>query len=123
MAFTLNATTLQDDTLWADEWSHSAVKQSVSLSLGGRQIIEESEIIRGRPITLFSQWLTKAVVDALVAERDKADNTMVLTIADGRMFNVRFKQSDSALKITPVIDYPEYQAGDFFDVTIQLFEV
>lgn len=124
MAFTLNAIALQDnDTIWTDEWSHTAVKQDVGISLGGRQQIQESSKIKGRPITLFSQWLDKTIVDALVIERDKINNTMVLIIEDGRTFNVRFKQSDSALKITPVIDYPEYQAGDLFDVTLQLFEV
>jgi len=123
MATTLNAITFPDDTLWLDKWDHSSINQTVSVTLGGKQVIEESQKQKGRSITLAGEWLDKTVLDALVVERDTLDNTMVLTLNDGRTFNVRFKQAPDALNVIPIIEYAGYLAGDYFDVTLKLFEI
>lgn len=123
MAVSLNAIALPDDTVWTDEWSWTPVVQAVSRTLGGRQIVEEVSNIGGRPITLVAQWIDKSVVDALQAERDIINNHMLLTVADGRQFTVGFRHGDNPIDVSPIIEYAEYQSGDFFDVTIKLFEV
>ena len=124
MQITLNSIPLPEhDTIWIDEFRYSPVNQSVTTTLGGRQVIEESVRQKGRPITLEAEWITKATLDLLIAERDTVNNTLVLTVADGRTLNVRFKQGSDALGVTEVTDYAEYQADDLFDVTIKLFEI
>lgn len=123
MAVSLNAITLPDDAIWTDEWEWTPIEQAVSRTLGGRQIIEAASKIGGRPITLQAQWVDKAVVDALIVERDIINNQMLLTIADGRQFTVSWRHSDNPLDVSPAIEYPEYQAGDKFDITLKLFEV
>lgn len=123
MATTLNAVTLPDDSIWKDEFEYAPISQNVSVTLGGRQIIEETARIKGRPITLYCHWLDKLELDALVVERDTLDNTMTLTLDDGRVFSVRFKQGSRAIDAKAIIDRPSYLTGDYFETTIKLFEV
>jgi len=59
------------DLEWTDEFTWSPIQQTVSTSLSGALIIQESTQLKGRPITLQGQdnmaWIQRSIGDSLLA--------------------------------------------------------
>lgn len=138
MAITLDTLTLPADLVWQDEFAWSAIVQQSDWALDGSLILQESSMQAGRPITLVggadAAWMTRAQVQALQALADAApDANHTLTLADARSFTVRFRRGapstagansgSGPFSATPIVGYAAPEAGDFYAVQINLFQV
>lgn len=99
---TLAGIQLPADLLWEDEFAGFGVGQTITPTLTGALVVEESAQPVGRPITLRSAggaWVTRATVEALatLASTPLPDGaTLALTWSDGRSFEVVFDRSSGA---------------------------
>ena len=107
MAITLGAFTLPDGLRWTDEFSWSETAQSTGYLVSGAALVEESVKLAGRPITLTGgrswAWITRDQAEALHAALTAEGAQFVLTLHDGRTFNVIPRHgSGSALVTSPL---------------------
>lgn len=118
MAVTLASIALPDDLVWIDEFEWEPVAHSSKRALGGAQVIEETGLTGGRPITLGtdSQWVTRATLNALQVLRALPAQTHALTLRS-QTFTVMFRRP--ALRATPVIEFADPVDDDQY--AIQLF--
>jgi hypothetical protein len=103
--------TIPGDALeWVDRYKRNLVAQNREITAGGSQVVEEFQQVGGYPITLATTdgtWISKAIVDALLALADAPLTTpMTLTYNDGTTYLVRFLYdgSTSAIDAEPVWD-------------------
>lgn len=94
MSITLDAIGLPDDLSWSDEFDWTPVVQSQSRTEGGALVLEQSERVAGRPITLegseTAAWSTRGVVKQLYAtQQDASGDEMTLTI-NGIAYQVKW---------------------------------
>ena len=128
MSITLDAVSLPDDLIWADEFSWSSVRQKVTRSLTGSLIVQESAQLAGRPITLASgidgAWVARSVVDELMGMVEQVDTTMLLTIG-ATPYNVRFNRSanESPVVSESIFEIAAPDADHLYRITIKLFAV
>lgn len=122
MTTTLGAIALPDDLVVVDEFDYEPVAQVIQRTLGGVNVIEESPLVSGRPITLGTegQWITRATLQALRALADLAGQTHALNLR-GDLYTVAFRRP--AIAARPVIDYANPAAADFYTVQINLITV
>ena len=128
MSLTLGSLELPYELLWIDEFSWTGIAASAQYSLQGVQHIQKSSSAsgQGRPITLNSidGWMTRADLETLYAmAADAETESMVLTLHDGRTFNVLFRQWEPpVIEATPIkkIANPE---NDEYIVSIKLVTV
>jgi hypothetical protein len=108
VSITLGSIALCDGLRWADEYTWTPVAQSVTYSLSGALIREESTRLAGRPLTLEGgrtwAWLPRADLDTLRTALLTAGATWTLTLHDGRSFTVCARHDDTAgpLSAAPV---------------------
>ena len=133
MSITLGAVELQGDMQWVDEYRWSAVAQQVEIASDGALWIEESAQQAGRPITLEAQFSgsvgfalpTRAVIaqlHALAATPLLAP--LLLTLEDGRTFNVRFRYGDGVpVEAVPIKHIVPAQDDDLYTLTLRLLQV
>lgn len=123
MAITLDSITLPDDLVWTDEFGWFARVRAIENSVTGVPIIQETALVAGRSITLAddSAWLTRADLLDLVALAETADATHLLTLHDGREFDVRFREPP--LNAAPVITYADPDVADMYRLTLNLITV
>jgi len=120
---TLDAVTLPDDTIWLDQFEQSTIDQTEKRTIGGRLIIEQAPRNSGRPITLDCLWLTLTTVRELEALRNTMGAVFVLQLPN-HTFSVMFRHHDSpALAVTQIIDYPDEDPNDRYNVQIKLMEI
>lgn len=126
MAILLDAVTLPDLD-WTDErWTKHT--QSKARSLTGKLMVDRSQRIAGRPVTLKggADWgaITRSQLQALEALADTPSN-MNLTLADGRVLVVQFDYPDpiQAEEWNGNISEPDDPKADdqFINVTLKLF--
>ena len=127
MAITLDAINLPADLEWIDEYTWSPVKNKSDISLAGKLIIQEAAQLKGREITLQggteASWVTRAIVDALKAKADTADNQMTLSY-HGRNFTVAFNRANGNPIDSRLIQRKaDPQSDDFYSLTLKLMEV
>ncbi|MFZ6675375.1 hypothetical protein [Undibacterium sp. Xuan67W] len=121
--------TLSHDLQWVDEHSWSPVIANVEYSMTGALIVEAATRLAGRPITLqppdeSMAWHTRAIVDQLRLWCSQAGQTFLLTLDDGRSFNVMFRHQDSpAMESKPVRKMATYDPEDDWQVTLKLMEI
>lgn len=133
MAITLDDITLPGDMLWTDEFRWSPVAQQVDVTTGGSMLVEESAQLAGRPITLVANrgddggyvWLERSTLVALQALCNAPlDDAILLTLHDGRTFNVRFRYGDGApVEADPVQQIAPYIDSDAYTLTLRLMQV
>lgn len=74
---------LPKDLEWIDEFTWSPVQQTVSTTLSGALVIQESRQEKGRPVTLQGfddmAWVSRLLVDTLIQMRDTAGLVMNLS--------------------------------------------
>ena len=107
MAITLGAFTLPDGLRWDDEFSWSETAQNVGYLVSGAALVEESQKLSGRPVTLVGgrrwAWMQRVDVEALHAALTAPGAQFTLTLHDGRQFTVIPRHSgDAALVTTPL---------------------
>lgn len=129
----LGTTVLPDDMKWLDEFDWSYVSQQQEVSLGGSLWIEESSQLKGRPITLVGEFSgsegyaapTRAIVLELQALCDTPlTDPLLLTLYDGRSFNVRFDYSQGTpVKAEPIRHKAPQINTDLYTLTLRLIEV
>jgi len=123
----LDAVSFDDSqVVWLDEFSWTPVGQSAEVDVHGGLVVEYlSPNKDGRPVTLDIGWITKATLDALAAKRDaETQALMPLVLPDGRSMDVLWRHHDAEpIEAEPVQQFAEYQAGDYFQVTLNLMQV
>ena len=124
MDLILDGLTLPDGLLWSDEFDYTPVKQVVKTMLDGSLLIQEGVALAGRPITLQGSnnlgWITRAVLNQVY---DKLTNAapMVLSLPDGRSFNVRWRHNDKPIEAKPLHDLCVHKDSDIYvAVTLRL---
>lgn len=121
--------TLPDDLSWVDEFSWLPTSQQKEFGFDGSLIVEESAVLAGRPITLEGSrdhaWIDRVTLQAMYALAAVTHETpMVLTLFDGRTFNVLFRHdSQLAVEGKPMIDFVPLVDGDFYIPTFRFLQV
>ena len=96
----LDTITLPDDLLWINEFEWNPVDQTTERSLTGALLVQELQLIHGRPIVLSGSdeagWVSRLTVKNLFALSKTASRTMTLTLPDNRQFSVIFDRSNGA---------------------------
>lgn len=128
----LDAITLSDDLEWLDEFHWLPTVQQVEVACNGAVIVEESAQLAGRPITLQGRMdgtvgfglMSRATVIALRALAATPRTTpMLLTLADGRTFNVLFRHADGAVEAQAMRHIVPHVDDDWYATTIRLMQV
>lgn len=124
----LDTVQLPRGLVWVDEFDWRPVEASTEYTLGGALVYESATRLAGRPITLQANddagWLgmTRAVVQAVYALAEAPGAVYVLTLADGRSFDVSFAP-DSPFEARPVAR-PELPGADHpYVTTLRLIQV
>lgn len=135
MAITLGSIELQEDMEWTDEFGWLPTAQQLEVAIGGNLIVEESKQLAGRPITLEGRMEgnvgfgmnTRAVVKALralAAEPIDANDALLLTLDDGRVFDVMFRHHDGlAVEAKAMRNVAPYIDDDYYSLTLRLMAV
>jgi hypothetical protein len=121
MSCTLGAITLHEQTLWLNEYDYSAISHNQQFTLSGRQVIQSFKRQTGQEIVLDCRWLTKAVLDDLLAIDN--DNIMLLTLPDTRQFNVIFDRRKQPIESEPILRKSDPADTDVFQVKLNLITV
>ena len=107
MAITLNNIPLPDDIQWTDEFNGYGVGQTVTRTLTGAMVIDESAQTSGRRITLASNgaaWVTQNVaaqIQALAAT--PLDGTTLTRDWNGTNYSVVFDRSRGGFATVEVL--------------------
>lgn len=124
----LDTVQLPRGLVWVDEFDWRPVEASTEYTLGGALVYESATRLAGRPITLQANddagWLgmTRAVVQAVYALAEAPSAVYVLTLADGRSFDVSFAP-DRPFEARPVAR-PELPGADHpYVTTLRLIQV
>lgn len=115
---------------WTDEFGTDwqPVQRASAYSLTGALILDVAQRLEGRPITLaasddqgFMRRATLLALRALAAA--VPDTTHTLTLADGRVFTVRFAPGDDCVSATPVLSAELPADWQPYVCTLKLIEV
>lgn len=102
---TLGALDIPRSLIWMDEFNWSAVVRAHETSITGALIVDQAVLQAGRPITLQGEddhgWVARGALAALWSVASTTTDPLALTLADGRMFTVRFAP-DAPIEATPV---------------------
>lgn len=125
---TLDTVQLPRGLVWVDEFDWRPVQASTEYTLGGALVYDSATRLAGRPITLQASddagWLgmTRAVVQAVYALAEAPGAVYLLTLADGRSFDVSFAP-DNPFEARPVAR-PELPGPEHpYVTTLRLIEV
>lgn len=124
----LDTVQLPRGLIWADEFDWRPVEASTEYTLGGALVYDSAVRLAGRPITLTADddagWrgMTRAVVQAVAALAEAPGAVYVLTLADGRSFDVAFAP-DTPFEARPVAR-PELPGAEHpYVATLRLIQV
>ncbi|MCR9089879.1 hypothetical protein [Algiphilus sp.] len=122
MAVTLGGIALPDDIVWTDELDWEPVAQARARTLNGGQIIEETTLQGGRPITLGGGvWVPRSTVLSLRTLAATAAQTHTLDLR-GDTYTVAFVRPNP-IQAVPVIRYADPVPDDPHEITIRLITV
>lgn len=104
---TLGAISLPRGMRWVDEFGDWALQERAhDHSLTGALLIDVAARQAGRPITLSATdqqgWIQRSVLQALRTLSEDTEATHTLTLADGRVFTVRFAADGAPVTATAV---------------------
>jgi len=120
--------TLHPDLYWSDERNWFPVEQTSQRTITGALIVSSAERIGGRPITLEpgdddSAWMAHSVVAALRNLAVVPGRVMQLTLK-GVSRDVIFRHQDgSPIEATPVVQYNDDDANDWYRTTLRFMEI
>jgi len=107
MAITLEGIALPADIQWVDEFTSHGVAQTVTTTLTGALVVEESVLLAGKPITLQSNGaalIDQATLEQLqnLAKLPLAGTTLTLDW-NGDITQVVFDHNKGAIEATEVM--------------------
>lgn len=115
---------LPPSLFWIDEFDWSDLAQSSpQYTLGGSVVVQQGAKLAGRPITLEidkHEVMTRANYKELQAWSAAANLQMTYTHADGRTFNVAFRNHENAIECEPLFHQIPAADGDLFAGKIKL---
>lgn len=122
----LDTVQLPRGLIWVDEFAWRPVQASTEYTLTGALVHDTATRLAGRPITLRADadagWMRRDVAQAVQALAAAPGAVYVLTLADGRVFNVSFAP-DTPFEAAPVAR-PELPGTDHpYVATLRLIEV
>lgn len=128
---TTSAQIVLPDLLWQDEFDWVPVTSTNTYALTGSLIIEQSEMLAGRPFTLVSPqtdmgWITRVQLTALKTAASILERKFTLHLeypSDMRTFVVSFDHSEDPVQAVPVKGFPEHVDGAYYTLTLKLIEV
>jgi hypothetical protein len=133
MPITLGTISLPEDLQWTDEFSWSPVAQQREVTFNGALIIEEAAQLAGRPITLegrlegnagFAAVERSVIQDLRALAAEPLSDPLVLTLDDGRAFDVRFNyESGNPVEAKPYKHVIPPANTDLYALTLRLLEV
>ena len=107
---------------WANEFDYEPVAQAQIRSVTGALINFEQAQPVGQTMTLTGAWVSRTTLLALQAKRTTANNTIEVTLDDGRIFTTIFDRSKTpsleAVLIDGIAANPE--ANDQYSITLNL---
>lgn len=123
----LNGVELNHNMVWVERSQTQNVVQSTYRTIGGGLVVFHNELVKGERITLNATqdagWLTKAVVDQVIAMANVAGGTYTLTIHD-QSFDVMFRHEEPpAASFTPLINRINPDSADYYTGSIKLITV
>lgn len=123
---TLDLVPIPRGMVWADEHDWVPAQQATEYSITGAMLVDAGLRLAGRPITLQAQddagWIQRSVLASLRALASDPGAVYLLTLADGRAFNVMFAP-DSPIEARPIAR-PEIPASTHpYVATVRLLEV
>lgn len=114
--------TLPNDILWEDEHSWYGVVHESGYTLTGALVVEVSQKLAGKPVTLRSRpnmsWIPKATFDVLKAWAETPGKQLTLTIR-GVSHTVIFDHSNTAIESEVVGYYRDTQDPKWYIVTMR----
>ena len=124
----LDTITLPDDLLWINEFEWNPVEQTTERSLTGALLVQEGQLLHGRPIVLSGSgeagWVSRLTVKNLFALSKAANKTMTLTLPDSRQFSVIFDRSNgSPVEAKQVLPFAYPGENDQYFITIRFLIV
>lgn len=125
---TLDTVELPGQMFWSDEIEWSPVQQEEGYSVTGSLLLDVSEKLAGRPVTLggrdYTCWVPRSTVLALTALAAIPNRTMALTLEDGRTFQVKFRyKDDKPVEGKPIQDQVPIPDDAWYTLTIRLIIV
>jgi len=115
MAITLAGITLPADLRWTDEFAGHGVGQTITPTLTGALVVEETAQPVGRPITLESAgaaWVERSTVEALAAlAATPLDGTTLTLDWHGTTYSVVIDRGRGGLEATEVLRLAGDQQG------------
>lgn len=119
---------LSDDCLWEDEFTWNPVEQAVARTLTGAMIVETSQVIGGRPITLTppdDEGAWTKYEDLLKLNQLAATPGLVMELTfRGVTYSVMFRHHENdPVSAKPVVFYRDPGVNDPYLVTIKLMEI
>lgn len=122
----LDGIELSSGLIWVDEFDWTPIKQKITRTLDGSNLIQEGVMQAGRSITLKGErdlgWVTRQQLEQLQTRLAKPEN-MPLTLADGRGFTVRWRQSDKPIDAVPLLRIAVPRPTDVYVVSLKLLTV
>ena len=120
--------TLPDDLLWINEFDWNPVAQTTEWSLTGALLIQEEQLIHGRPIVLSGNGeagcVSRLTVKNLFALSKEANKSMTLTLPDRRQFSVIFNRSNGApVEAQQILPFAYPEDSDQYLLTPRLLTV
>ena len=129
MTITLDAITLPEDLVWANEYNWSPVVQDAKKSVTGALIIQEAKQLAGRSIILSgaenAAWIDRTRLDALQVKSDTVDLAMVLT-HNGTVYNVMFDRSgnsDTGITVKEIYPVANPTSDHIYQITLKLIQI
>lgn len=120
--------TLPDDLEWVDELEYEPVSQDIKPLIGGGMVVQESNLLAGRPITLVGGvgvWSPKSELLKVKALQSIPDVSMTLTLPDARVFSVMFRRNEPPTLNARPVHRQTITVDDtiFENITLKLMEV
>lgn len=126
LAYSGTTLTLDPDLYWPDEHSWQPVEQTMQRTVTGAIVVSIGERLAGRPITLQPDencaWMPKSLLDQLKAWAAVPGREMTLTLR-GVAYQVMFRHQDGAIEATPIVQYNDVDAADWYLITLRFMEV
>lgn len=121
---------LSPDLLWSDEFNWHPVEQRAERTVTGALVVQTSQRVGGRPITLepeddSSGWMTRAVVEQLRNWAALAGKQLTLTLRNETR-TVAFRHQDGpGVEARPVVHYSDsdVDGADFYLATLRFMEI
>lgn len=128
MAFILNTIALPEELHWSDRYDWTAVLQDVEVGLAGTFLVEESDQLSGRPITLLGKsdecWINKSGLDAIDALLSIPGLEMSLDLGVDGIRSVIWRRDINSLIAEPLKVGYEATEGDLFALKqLAFFEI